>query len=59
MEHDCIMRFIKVLSDINWQVRKNAKKLMGDRNCSVNLGGEEREGQVQLLKITTIQNTDW
>lgn len=36
----------------------NAKKLMGCRNSSVTLFNEEREGQVQLLKITALQNTD-
>jgi hypothetical protein len=36
----------------------NAKKLMGGRNSSVTLVNEEREGQVQLLKITALQNTD-
>jgi len=37
----------------------NAKKLRGGRNSSVTLVNEEREGQVQLLKITAIQNRDW
>ena len=36
----------------------NAKKLMGGRNSSVTLVNEEREGQVQPLKITAFQNTD-
>ena len=36
----------------------NAKKLMGGRNSSVTLVSEEREGQVQILKITALQNAD-
>jgi hypothetical protein len=53
-----IIGFIKLSSDINRKVRMNAKKLMGGRNSSMTLVNEEREGQVQPLKITALQNTD-